>query len=228
MSENNSATMPPKEKRKAPATSNVSATEPAEARRVMPPEQPPAAKRRRKGGSSGSMASASADSGKHYHLPPAGSNSAGKHFDGLPLDLVGVIFAFLNGDSWGRWCAMAGVCRAFHRWHATMPKQLQVEACHTAHMNDQRLAASMQRSYFVSLRSLNLSGCCNITDAGVASLSSLTRLQTLNFNYCNKITDAGVAFLSSLTGLQTLDLCGCDKITDAGVASFSSTAKIIR
>ena len=108
MSDTNSATMTPKEKRNTP-----------------PSGSKVAAKRRRKGGSSGSMASASADSGK-----PAGLNSAGKQFfDGLLLDLVGIIFAFLNGDSWGRWCAMAKVSRVFLRWHVTMlPKQLQIDS----------------------------------------------------------------------------------------------------
>ena len=235
--EKTSATMPPKEKRNAPAASKVSATEHAEARRVMLPEQPPAAKRRRKGPSASDK----------FHSKPAGSNSAGEHFDGLPLDLVRVIFAFLNGDSWGRWSAMAGVCRAFHGWHLTMlPNQLQIEICHRAHMNDRRLALLSQSSgrrmgsldlgdcrnltdaglaslsSLTGLQTLNLRECGKITDAGLSSLSSLTGLQTLNLNYCYKITDAGVSSLSSLTGLQTLDLAYCDKITDAGVASLSS------
>ena len=172
------------------------------------------------------MASASASD--KFHGKSAGSNSAGKHFDGLPPDLVRVIFAFLNGDSWGRWSAMAGVCRAFHGWHLTMlPKQLHIEQCHRAHMNDRRLAL-MSQSSGRTLRSLHLDHCSNVTDAGVASLSSLTGLQTLDLAYCKRITDAGVASLSSLTGLQTLDLTDCDKITDTGVASFSSVVTITR
>jgi hypothetical protein len=69
---------------------------------------------------------------------------------------------------------------------------------------------------------LTLSCCNKITDAGLASLSTLTGLQQLDLSACDKITDAGLASLSTLTGLQQLDLSGCNKITDAGLVSLSA------
>ena len=92
------------------------------------------------------------------------------------------------------------------------------------------------------VHTLDLCNCDDVTDAGVAHLSSLPLhklilseditnaglthlsslpLDTLNMSYCYCITDAGVAHLSSLP-LHTLDMSYCYGITDAGVAHLSS------
>jgi hypothetical protein len=143
----------------------------------------------------------------------------------LPSDLLGVVFEFANGGSWGKWCSMAGVCKAFYRWHLAMPSEALVVDRH-AHMNDLRLCLMLGHSRQLAvLRRLDLGGCSNITDAGLASLSSsLTGLQTLNLYGCRNITDAGLSSLSSsLTGLQKLSLSSCENITDAGLSSLSSS-----
>jgi hypothetical protein len=48
----------------------------------------------------------------------------------------------------------------------------------------------------------------------------LTQLQHLDLSGCQQITDAGVAHLAALTQLQHLDIRNCEQITDAGVANF--------
>ena len=71
---------------------------------------------------------------------------------------------------------------------------------------------------FTGLKSLYLSMCDRITDAGLAHLARLTGLTSLDLSYCSHITDAGLAHLARLTGLTSLDLTGCKRITDAGLA----------
>ena len=147
----------------------------------------------------------------------------------LPSDLLGVVFEFANGGSWGKWCSMAGVCKAFYRWHLAMPSKallVDQDASSPRQMNDLRLCLMLGHSRQLAvLRRLDLGGCSKITDAGLLSVSSsLTGLQTLNLRGCDKITDAGLSSVSSsLTGLQTLNLECCDKITDAGLSLLSSS-----
>lgn len=51
-----------------------------------------------------------------------------------------------------------------------------------------------------SLRSLDLRGCEQISDAGLAELAPLTSLQSLSLGGGSRITDDGLAGLSALTG----------------------------
>jgi hypothetical protein len=41
---------------------------------------------------------------------------------------------------------------------------------------------------------------------------------SMNMSGCDQITDAGLAHL---TGIHTLDVSGCDEITDAGLAHLT-------
>ena len=71
---------------------------------------------------------------------------------------------------------------------------------------------------FPSLRSVDLSNCTQITDAGLAHLRGLTSLENLNLHGCVHITDAGLAHLRGLIFLKDLNLSDCYKITDEGLA----------
>jgi hypothetical protein len=80
---------------------------------------------------------------------------------------------------------------------------------------------------------LKLSGCNNITDAGLAHLKGLTKLKRLDlplgrvFNGGgNKTTDAGLAHLKGLTKLELLKLSSCVNITAAGAAHLKGLAKL--
>ena len=70
--------------------------------------------------------------------------------------------------------------------------------------------------HFTKLHTLDLSGCKNITNAGLAHLQKFTNLEHLDLNGCN-ITDAGLRYLQDLP-LETLVLSFCSNITDAGIA----------
>ncbi len=72
------------------------------------------------------------------------------------------------------------------------------------------------------LRSLHFGGNRNIDNAGLAHLANLILLQSLNLAGCPNIGDAGLAHLVNLEQLQSLNLAGGDNITDAGLAHLAN------
>ena len=79
-----------------------------------------------------------------------------------------------------------------------------------------------------NVKHLDLSGCRNITDAGLKHLSeNLTNLQSLNLSHCHHITDEGLKDLAKyLTNLTHLDLSWCIKITDEGLEILTNLIKL--
>lgn len=75
-------------------------------------------------------------------------------------------------------------------------------------------------SSLVALQTLDLSRSWKISNAGLASLSSLSVLHSLNLNQCG-VHDVGVALLSSLTALRTLRLAGWCEEDEWDVATQS-------
>jgi serine/threonine protein kinase len=71
---------------------------------------------------------------------------------------------------------------------------------------------------FTALRALGLSGCEQLTDAGLSHLSGLIALESLSLSGCRQLTEAGLSHLNSLTGLRSLHLSGCARLTDAALA----------
>ena len=67
-----------------------------------------------------------------------------------------------------------------------------------------------QLAELTSLKTLNLSGCWQVSDLSV--VAGLTALQTLNLSWCEQVSDLSV--LAGLTALQTLDLSGCPQVSD--------------
>ncbi|CAM9948128.1 unnamed protein product, partial [Hapterophycus canaliculatus] len=81
------------------------------------------------------------------------------------------------------------------------------------------------------IRTLNLAGCCYLTDMSCAFIAQdpLTgsrrgdSLTSLNLGYCLNITDRGVASLvKSLRGIRHINLAGCVQLTDDGVFTLVS------
>ncbi|CAM9324073.1 unnamed protein product [Ectocarpus sp. 6 AP-2014] len=82
------------------------------------------------------------------------------------------------------------------------------------------------------IQTLNLAGCCNLTDMACAYIvqdpvSGSRRgasLTSLNLGYCLNITDKGVERLvASATKLLHINLAGCVQLTDEGVLTLVST-----
>ena len=70
------------------------------------------------------------------------------------------------------------------------------------------------------LRDLNLWWCEGITDAGIEHLAALPHLRSLDLGRCAQITDACMSHLRELTGLRTLGLAET-RITDSGLAALT-------
>ena len=72
----------------------------------------------------------------------------------------------------------------------------------------------------LSLERLDLIGCGDVTDAGVAAISGLAVLQHLDIAHSAIVTDAMIVHLSTgaaALSLRHLSIVGCKRITDAGV-----------
>jgi hypothetical protein len=63
----------------------------------------------------------------------------------------------------------------------------------------------------LEVQSLDITGCKQISDAGLAHLGGV---RSLNASNCNRITDAGMIYLGRV---HHLVLLGCTQITDAGL-----------
>lgn len=78
----------------------------------------------------------------------------------------------------------------------------------------------------VKLRSLDMTGCVQVTDDGVIALCmGVPTLQTLRLNMCEGLTDRAVKGIA--TGLQdslrSLSLANVDQVTDAGIAALGES-----
>lgn len=74
-----------------------------------------------------------------------------------------------------------------------------------------RLATSL------ALNVLDLTGCGQITEKGLAGLCCLTNLEALSLRDCRALTDNGVRRVADLPYLACLDISGCQNVTDSGV-----------
>ena len=72
------------------------------------------------------------------------------------------------------------------------------------------------------LRSINLGGCNEVTDAGISALGhGCGQLRTVNLRGCNQVTDAGIlALAAGCDELQSINLESCDEVTDAGILAL--------
>ena len=71
-----------------------------------------------------------------------------------------------------------------------------------------------------NLESLNLSGCYNVTDTGLAHAFSLDlpHLKILDLSLCKQVTDSSLGRIAQhLKNLEILELGGCSNITNTGL-----------
>ncbi|CUG20266.1 receptor-type protein kinase, putative [Bodo saltans] len=74
-----------------------------------------------------------------------------------------------------------------------------------------------------SLRRLHLICCSELTDRGLASISTLTQLEALDVGACWGVTDAGLLVLAaSLRRLQRLRLACCAKVSNNGLLHLAT------
>ena len=75
------------------------------------------------------------------------------------------------------------------------------------------------------LRALDLTGCEEVTDAGLRHVARCAQLASLNLRSCNKVTDAGLRHVARCAQLASLDLRGC-RVTDAGLKHVARCAQL--
>lgn len=73
------------------------------------------------------------------------------------------------------------------------------------------------------LRFLALQGT-QLSDSGLADLTTLTELQSIDLSRCDQVTEAGLKQLPRLKSLRSLHLGNCDKLSDAGLKHLALIA----
>ena len=75
-----------------------------------------------------------------------------------------------------------------------------------------------------AITTLDLSGCCQLTDEELASLAAgCPAITTLDLSGCYQLTDVGLERLAAgCPAITTLCLSGCHQLTDAGLASLAA------
>jgi hypothetical protein len=145
-----------------------------------------------------------------------------------------------GGTKWtvgvpGMWYARGADAPAGARWEISTPtpgpvpceagRAYRFEASPQA--DDRDLEGLSFLKGFPALHRLDLNGCEQITDAGLARAAALPTLRTLHLRWCKKLTDAGLAALAPLTELTALDVRGCKELTDAGAKHLRAFPKLV-
>ena len=139
------------------------------------------------------------------------------HLQRLGDDELIECLSFAMGTT-GDYSIACRVSRRFRRL-AAMPDAVGHLHVRSEKFTDADCAALSQSSTAWTV--VDLHGSNQITDAGLAALTSLASLTSLYLSSCKQITDAGVAALASLTSLTSQNLSWCRQITDAGVAALA-------
>lgn len=100
-----------------------------------------------------------------------------------------------------------------------LPALLEVNVGWNLKLPDEALSALPP-----SLTKLDLSYCCDLTDAALGAAASLPNLAVLVARRCNKVTDAGVGFLARCATLRQLDLSYCTALTSTALRNLSAHA----
>jgi F-box/leucine-rich repeat protein 14 len=158
------------------------------------------------------------------------------HISRLYPEILAIIFGMLEVRDRGR---AAQVCQtwkeaAYHRsvWRSCEPK-LHLRRANPS-LFPSLVRRGIRRVQILSLRrslrdvtqglpnieSLDLSGCFNVTDIGIAHAltADVPTLKRLNLSLCKQITDSSLSKLAQYCRqLQELDLGGCCNVTNAGL-----------
>ena len=158
------------------------------------------------------------------------------HISCLYPEILAIIFGMLEVKDRGR---AAQVCQtwrdaAYHKsvWRRCEPK-LHLRRANPS-LFPSLVRRGIRRVQILSLRrslrdvthglpnieSLDLSGCFNVTDIGIAHAltSEMPTLKRLNLSLCKQITDSSLSRLAQFCRqLQELDLGGCCNVTNAGL-----------
>jgi hypothetical protein len=78
------------------------------------------------------------------------------------------------------------------------------------------------RRFDHSFHTLDLFGCCNVTNDGLESLRHLNKLETVSLHGCSNISDKGLQLLArNNPHIRSLNLTGCKKVTSKGLLELA-------
>lgn len=176
------------------------------------------------------------DSGAALNETTDEDDEGGTHISCLYPEILAIIFGMLEVRDRGR---AAQVCQswreaAYHKsvWRSCEPK-LHLRRANPS-LFPSLVRRGIRRVQILSLRrslrdvtqglpnieSLDLSGCFNVTDIGIAHAltSDVPTLKRLNLSLCKQITDSSLSRLAQhCRQLQELDLGGCCNVTNSGL-----------
>lgn len=76
-------------------------------------------------------------------------------------------------------------------------------------------------SKLTQLKVLRLRGCLHVSDIGLSMMMKrCSMIEKLDISCCDNVTNTGLAAMSSLDALKCLDIAHCEKLTDAGIQAF--------
>jgi F-box/leucine-rich repeat protein 2/20 len=116
--------------------------------------------------------------------------------------------------------AVMFTCRTLRR---PIPETVDCLDGFTFRTKDRTITLATQQ--FRHIRSIDLSCCCNLTDAAAFAVAShCTRLTNLNLSSCDRLTDAAMIDLAShCTELVSVNLSWCgEQLTDAAVIALAT------
>jgi hypothetical protein len=111
-------------------------------------------------------------------------------------------------------CARLVPCGA-EQWAST----LYIRRRHTR--NTDSLLKRMGPGALGHLHTLDIS-LCDVSDAGIQALGTLTSIRVLAMEHNCRVTDAGIASLARLTRLESLDVTGCNGLDGAALAALAA------
>ncbi|KIY98511.1 hypothetical protein MNEG_9454 [Monoraphidium neglectum] len=103
---------------------------------------------------------------------------------------------------------------------ATLQRLVLGDARTLSFVPDLAVAAALRACSPSALRHLDLSGCLEVTDAGLAPVAALAALRELVLHNCMKIAAGAVEAVSRLPALRALSLRGCSQLGDHHIAAL--------
>ena len=109
---------------------------------------------------------------------------------------------------------------------ARLPKLRTLDLSHCIHVTDAGLRTLMHASstMHATLEDLNLMDCPLISDQGASELVVLAALKRLNVSRCN-LTDKGLDHVGRMPSLRSLNAAACKSITDPGFCRWRAPLK---
>lgn len=93
-------------------------------------------------------------------------------------------------------------------------------------INDECVIELASQPIFRSLRTLDLSWNCCLTNQALKQISTMTSLENLNLRNCTGLSNQGVRKLANLSNLTALDLSGCHLLRNCALKELAKLERL--